>query len=355
MIHRTPHTAHRNNSLEDLKLLSVIIPAYNAEKYLAKCVESAVNQTYKNIEIIIVNNGSSDNTHEICEELKAKYNNIKIIKLNPNQGVNLARKAGVEAASGDYITFIDSDDYIDLNAYEKVIKVLEENDCDIVQFGYNGVDPEGKLIASHTREAVKVNTAREALKYFLYALPENSVLVWDKIYKRDLFENLEWPRLTYYEDFAANVQLFAKAKKFMAISENFYYHVIHPAAVSSAKRDDKAKILNDLNGLNFLKDFTAKTMPECMPEILYNAVTAEIVISNIKSDDPDTKDLINKCRGTLSRDYKLMKSELKAQRRKLNVKLNGKMRFHYLLFMHCPRLYKFYLAARLKIKALTGI
>ena len=72
MIHRTPHTAHRNNSLEDLKLLSVIIPAYNTAKFLNKCVESVANQTYKNIEIIIVNNGSSDNTHEICEELKAK-------------------------------------------------------------------------------------------------------------------------------------------------------------------------------------------------------------------------------------------------------------------------------------------
>ena len=347
--------------MNNLKKLSVIIPAYNVEKFLVKCVESVVNQTYKNIEIIIVNNGSSDGTAKICEELANKYNNIKVVTLNPNQGVNLARRAGVEAASGEYITFVDSDDYIDLNAYAKVIKILEENDCDIVQFGYYTVRSNGKIISEYKHEEAKIEGAHNAFKYFMYIIPENSVLVWDKVYKRELFENLEWPKLTYYEDFAANIQLFAKAKKFMAISDNFYYHVIHNAQVSFAPRIDKEKLYNDMTALKFLVDFTAKTMPECLPEMLYHSVYSYfgMVSLPVPKADPEIKKLIMQCEENLSRNYKLMKSELKRQGRKLNVKVTQqdslKQKIHLWLLIHCPKFYKFYLRTRLKIKALTGI
>lgn len=182
---------HRTNSLENLKLLSVIIPAYNAEKYLAKCVDSVAEQSYKNIEIVIVNNGSSDSTPEICKELKAKYNNriFKIINLNPNQGINFARRTGVENAGGDYTAFIDSDDYLDLEAYETAIKVLEENDCDMVQFGIKLVNLYGKILSLWQHDAKIFNQTEEIYKYFM-TNPVPTWNVWDKVYKRNLFENL---------------------------------------------------------------------------------------------------------------------------------------------------------------------
>ncbi|MBQ6909223.1 MAG: type I 3-dehydroquinate dehydratase, partial [Synergistaceae bacterium] len=180
---------HAEN-LNDLKLLSVIIPAYNTAKFLNKCVASIAEQTYQNIEIVIVNNGSTDSTPEICEELKAKYNNriFKIINLNPNQGINFARRAGFEAASGDYVTTIDSDDYIDLSAYEKAIKVLEENNLDMVQFGYYDVYTDGRIIEAHKLQPVKFNNARDSFKNFASIIIDHLTLLWDKVYKRELFE-----------------------------------------------------------------------------------------------------------------------------------------------------------------------
>ena len=352
--------AHSEN-LNDLKLLSVIIPAYNTAKFLNKCVASIAEQTYQNIEIVIVNNGSTDSTPEICEELKAKYNNriFKIINLNPNQGINFARRAGFEAASGDYVTTIDSDDYIDLSAYEKAIKVLEENNLDMVQFGYYDVYTDGRIIEAHKLQPVKFNNARDSFKNFASIIIDHLTLLWDKVYKRELFENLEWPKVSYTEDYCTDVQLFAKAEKFMSIEDIFYYHMRNPDSVCNSKVLNKQRITDLLSGINFVNEFTAQATPEFLPEILYYSINLhfDIIILNILSGKPEIQELINQCIKMLEQDYKRMKQELKAQGRDLycNKKLIRKTKIHLSLLIHCPSLYKFYLKTRLKIKALTGI
>ena len=343
-----------------LKKLSVIIPAYNAEKYLVPCVESIAKQSYKNIEIVIVINGSLDNTPQICDELAAKYNNIKLIRLNPNQGTNWARRAGFEASTGDYIAFSDSDDYIDLNAYEKAIKVLEENDLDAVQFGVNLVTPDGKILSQDRPHEFKLNNSRDN---FLYALTLAGAL-WNKVYKRKLFENLEWPKVIHFEDTPMTIQIFANAQNFMTMNEPFYYWVQRPS--SGSHRPDMNKFKADAEtSTNFMVDFTRKNFPEFLPEILWRRL---LILERVFMDyaDASSKELPDRSANLkiLTQEiracYKDFKLELKNQNSNINSRpiINGrrvilnKMRLKTLVFANFPSMAVLYSKIRFKIRRL---
>ena len=281
-----------------------------------------------------------------------------------NGGTNWTRREGLNASTGEYIAFVDSDDYLDSNAYETAIKVLEENDCDMVQFGYYRVDMDGSVIAEHRLKPAAVENSHEAFKYFMYIIPENSVLAWDKVYRRNLFENLEWPQLTYHEDFCMNTQIYTKVKKIMVIEDILYYYVKNPWSVSEPPRDDRPKICNDLKAMKFLVDFTAKAMPDCLPEMLYYAIGSSLGVINayLSRDYSDIRDLYDICLENIRTNYKRMKELLNAQGRKdLRIKgikamhLSRKQLLHIWLSTHCHKLYRIYLRTRLKIHALTGI
>jgi len=345
--------AHSEN-LNDLKLLSVIIPAYNTAKFLNKCVASIAEQTYQNIEIVIVNNGSTDSTPEICEELKAKYNNriFKIINLNPNQGINFARRAGVEHASGDYIAFIDSDDYIEPETYGTAIKILEENSCDMVQFAIYSVDIDGKILKEWRRENLIFNDAREAYKYFLTDI-NPAWNVWDKVYKRELFKNIEWLKISALEDYCVSAQLFAKAQKFMTINKFLYNYVQHSGSTmhrpsSGPQQSDEAL----KSAVSLVVNLTQKNFPDLMPEALWHKINLYHIIYMSGKQIITKQDVQN-----MLRDYNHMRSDLKAQGRELYIdkRMRRKQEIKVWMLAHCPRFYKFYLTTRLKLHALTGI
>lgn len=114
-------------------LLSVIVPVYKVEQYLKRCTDSIRNQTYKNLEIILVDDGSPDDSGRLCDEIAMQDDRIKVIH-KKNGGLSSARNAGIEIASGDFITFVDSDDWIDLNIYKKCINIFQRYECDVVDF-----------------------------------------------------------------------------------------------------------------------------------------------------------------------------------------------------------------------------
>lgn len=116
-------------------LVSVIVPVYKVEKYLHRCIDSIINQTYKNLEIILVDDGSPDNCGKICDEYAEKDNRIKVIHKS-NGGLSSARNAGLDVANGDYVYFVDSDDYIDTKLVEDNLNLAIEHDADMVCFNY---------------------------------------------------------------------------------------------------------------------------------------------------------------------------------------------------------------------------
>ena len=158
--------------------VSIIVPVYNVEKYLSKCLESLINQTLKDIEIVCVNDGSTDNSLSILKEYANKDSRIKIID-KQNEGVSVARNTGINAATGKYLMFADSDDYLVENACEKALNTIEHNNSDICIFGhYDLVD--GKLVKSSVNKDII-----KAQKQNNQTYTDFSINIWDKIYNRE--------------------------------------------------------------------------------------------------------------------------------------------------------------------------
>lgn len=171
------------------ELVSVIVPIYNVERYLNKCLDSISRQTYSNLEIILINDGSTDDSLRICENYKMRDDRIKVIN-KKNGGVSSSRNIGLKHATGKYLTFIDSDDYVDKRMIEIMLKILKEKNADIVICNTRNVYEESDFATSQNDifDTVKYNNV-EALKCIFNEKPFNAVC-WGKLYKKSLFDDL---------------------------------------------------------------------------------------------------------------------------------------------------------------------
>ena len=218
-----------------MKKISVIVPIYNVEKYLERCLESIVHQSYKNLEIILVNDGSKDNSLMICEEYKKQDERIIIIN-KKNGGASSARNEGLKIATGDYISFIDSDDYIEEDMYEILVRNLIENDADISVSGVKdiieNIDGSQTIIKdtfNGERILETVNSIEAMRKYFL-----GSWAPWDKIYKREIHKDLFFPEGEINEDEAIVLEVLKKAKKIVYDNKSFYNYIKRDSSVTAS-------------------------------------------------------------------------------------------------------------------------
>ena len=188
-----------------MKKVTVIIPVYKAEKYIERCIESITAQTYGNLEIILIDDDSPDNCPQICDDWAKRDSRVKVLHIE-NKGAANARNQGLKIATGDYIGFVDSDDYIDNDMYDYLVSLLENNDADISVCSYqiNDTDRGG--------ESVSVLDHPDALKRVVTGDYMYGVL-WNKLYKRALIEDLEMPDLKYCEDLVFNYFVFKNAAK----------------------------------------------------------------------------------------------------------------------------------------------
>ncbi len=211
--------------------ISVIIPVYNIEQYLDKCIESVVNQTYKNLEIILVDDGSTDKSGVICDEWKEKDERIIVIH-KENGGVASARNVGLTYVTGDYIAWIDSDDWIERNVYEIIIREMLKYNCDISVIKYT---QENSAVNNSIIESVLYdnNTA-------LQNLLRNRItpFLWDKIYKSSLFKNINFVG-QIGEDSFANYEIFKKATKICDINYTGYHWIRHEGSLMTNKAKTK--------------------------------------------------------------------------------------------------------------------
>ena len=157
--------------------VSIIIPVYNAEDYLCRCLDAIINQTYKNIEVIAINDGSSDNSRDILDNYANKYKGLICPYHQENIGVSLTRNKGIQLATGDYLMFMDNDDYIDIDYVEKFVDEISKNDDDVVIGGYRRPNTKGEII-----EEVQLICDAEYSKYRVVA-------AWAKIYKLEYIKN----------------------------------------------------------------------------------------------------------------------------------------------------------------------
>lgn len=214
--------------MEDIKA-SIIIPVYNVEPLLRRCLDSVLSQNYKNIEVIIVNDGSTDNSLTICNEYKAKDSRIILIN-KENGGLSSARNAGIEKASGDILLFVDSDDWINSNLCSSIVPIFNHKEIDIVIFGFTII--QGKRIKSINNPQSKYISKEEAMEGLLI---DKSIrnYAWNKAYKTELFKNVRYPEGKTFEDVATTFKLFDNASSFYTIDKCLYNYEIRSNSIST--------------------------------------------------------------------------------------------------------------------------
>ena len=226
--------------------VSIIVPVYNTGKYLKRCMDSLIHQTLENIEIICINDGSTDNSHEILEYYASKDERIKIIN-QANMGLSSARNRGIGSAIGEYIGFVDSDDWVDRDFFEKLYYAAKKYNADIAAASIlqdDGVD--SKTFVSLSSEAVFSSAEK---KYKACNIPRRCY-VWNKIYKRESYLNTkeEFPVGRNYEDIIWTHIVIHKLNRLVTVPKTYYYYNddnLHSICKSfSKKNEDDLKIAN---------------------------------------------------------------------------------------------------------------
>lgn len=218
-------------------LVSVVVPIYMVEKYLNRCVESLVNQTYKNLEIILVDDGSLDSCPKICDEWEDKDQRIQVIH-KENGGLSDARNAGIARAKGVYIALVDSDDFVALDFIETLLNTAIETQSDIVQCRYEYVAGDRMTKDKEKVENTEIFTGREMIAGFAWKDGAYNVVAWNKLYKRELFEDISYPKGRIHEDEATSYRLFYQADKVAFVYRYLYGYY---TGGSSITRDSFSK------------------------------------------------------------------------------------------------------------------
>lgn len=217
------------------ELISVIIPIYNVEKYLKECIDSILNQTYKNIEIILVDDGSTDNSPNICDEYTQKDTRVITIH-QKNQGVSSARNKGLEASKGNYIFWIDSDDYVKEDCIEKLYNLLKKYDSDISICDYTqGSDRDYVFVDNEVKEEVYDSFTGLNNIYKNHHYSFIMAASWAKLIKKSLYKDLKYPVAKIFEDIYLSHHLISKCNKISYTNEVMYYYYQWPESILGKK------------------------------------------------------------------------------------------------------------------------
>lgn len=217
--------------------ISVVVPIYNVEKYLPRCIESLLAQTYQNLEIILVDDGATDRSAEICDEYAKKDARIKVIH-KENGGLSDARNAGTKAATGTYIGFVDSDDFIVPDMYEKMATALAEQNADIAVCNYLYVDEDGKALAERNGSLPiedKVLSGKEAVKKLVGPEYAYWVTAWNRLYRSEIAKAVPFPKGKIHEDEYTAHMFYDKAEKVVGVSSAAYQYVVRENSIMTKK------------------------------------------------------------------------------------------------------------------------
>jgi glycosyltransferase involved in cell wall biosynthesis len=238
--------------------VSIIIPVYNSESYLTKCLYNIINQTYTNLEILVINDGSTDTSGQIIDEFAAKDDRIVAFH-KQNGGIGSAYKVAFQEMTGDYVLFVDSDDWLELNAVEELVKLAVEHDADLVSFGIRAFNTSGNEVNLPTLLNLdQINTTNEAILKTHFEILKHPTLV--RLYKRHLFKDIVIFEQNIGIDEMLTPQLLAKCNKAVYTSRVFYNIITRPNSVSRAEFSNK-KILETLKVYNFLINFAGENLP----------------------------------------------------------------------------------------------
>jgi len=228
--------------------ISIIIPIYNVEDYLPECLDSVINQTYQNLEIILVNDGATDSCAKICDEYALKDNRIKVIH-KPNGGLSDARNAGLNVATGNFISFVDSDDLVAVDFCEKLLHILIENNADIAECGFYKFETDLDLVNVVTTPDITAELFETEIALELLMKEYLKQMVWNKLYRKEVMAQLQFPVDKINEDEYWTYKVFGNAKKIVKIQNIIYFYRQQEASIMG-----KNYSLKRLDGLRALEE-----------------------------------------------------------------------------------------------------
>lgn len=258
--------------------ISVIIPVYNSSTYLRKCLDSVVNQTLKNIEIIVINDGSTDDSKNIIEEYSCKYKNIVFID-QENKGIGKTRNIGIKKATGEYITFVDSDDYIKENMLEEYYKYARKHNFDLVIGSYiKKINNKEIIFENNKFKTGNVKTTPQILYLIEYG-------PWAKLYKHEMLikNNIYFDEKRKYEDMPFVSKALLKSKLIGQITEPYYYYIIHNNSETTTM--DK-RVFDILDILKEIKDYYKREyyLRDELDYVIIDKVTTYMLQQRVQKD-----------------------------------------------------------------------
>ena len=328
------------------KLISVILPCYKVEKYIDKCMDTIVNQTYKNLEIILVDDGSPDNSGKLCDEWAKKDNRIKVVH-KENGGLSSARNAGMEVATGDFITFVDPDDYVDKTMYEKMMNKINKDNSDICFVGFVRVYENGKPSRINKEYNLKSFEKEVDFKYFhrFNFKTKNNITntdnimgsVWRVLIKKEFVEGLKFVENVVSEDLFFMVEVLKRVKKISVLDENLYFYLQREGSLIRVLDEKK------MNKYYHQMELMLDVFKDLLDEKSYNALKFNMFADPVAlCAECNNKDLFKKVianeqwsKLNTKENYKARQSQTKILKRKV---LN--FFIHHKIFWVCKLLYK---------------
>ena len=220
-------------------LISVIVPVYNVESYLERCLKSVISQTYSCLEIILIDDGSTDCSGEICDRYQKKDNRISVIH-KKNGGLSSARNVGISLASGDYVGFVDSDDWILPEMYEKLLKIIQKKDCDISVCGIMRINSDQEIITQPYYITEKVYSGRDFQKKILkLGTQDSNQYAVNKLYKKSVAKTITYPEGLTDEDVEGTFCAMLTAKTVVETNWIGYLYYVNPQSITRQKFNNK--------------------------------------------------------------------------------------------------------------------
>ena len=277
--------------------ISIIVPVYNVEEYIHRCIDSILAQTFTDFELILVNDGSPDQCGKICDEYAENDSRIKVIH-KKNGGLSDARNAGLEIAQGEYIGFVDSDDYIEHDMYEKLIEACKEDNSQLAMCGrYKVLGEELKPMFSF--KGRKIWQSREAIEKLL-TWDNIDSSAWDKLFSRNLFEELRFPVGKYNEDIYIMTQIIHQAGKIVHIGDAKYYYFHRLDSITTENFSEKKLDLLEAN--QKVTELVKKYYPHLEMKVESFNLKGIIYLSGLLQD--------KHCKKEYSMSYNLIKKQL---------------------------------------------
>lgn len=266
-------------------LISVIVPAYNLAHCIIDCIDSIEKQTYSNFEIIIIDDGSTDETKNVCKKLAKVYSNIQVIS-QKNQGISAVRNLGIQESNGEYLAFIDGDDQIKETFLEHLYQRLITDSSDIAVCGYEEIRTSS---CSDFVPSAQVLDSKTALTNYFIKQQDLDILIWNKLYKKSLFQNfnIQYPVGQIHEDNLTTYKLFAKAKKISYLNSIEYYYYRTNSHIT-ANKDSEFKTLRRLQA----KLQTATEAYDYLPEEYYPICEIAVLLAKFAYMDASISGMI---------------------------------------------------------------